>query len=128
MKLQYLKKNRLFELFEIYSARAEAVQSYTPAQPKTPPPPAPSPEKEKTEASSPVIHDVTDERSDPKTPSTKDSIALLGEQFKTGEILYANSCILAALIKVLESKDLLTANEASELMEYERLSTKGASE
>ncbi len=122
--LLYLKQNRVMELFQIFSTRAEALESYkksgTPElsgvkkneEIVTDPLPIPFPENPDISSTAPL----------PEKDSSMKS------RFETGEILYANSCMLATLIKLLESKGMLTSEEASELMDYERLSLKGVIE
>jgi anti-anti-sigma factor len=120
----YLKQNRVIELFKVYSTRAEAVDSF----------------KTKIENTSETTQNKSAQDSKPSntTDSAKsdlvsdDKSAAIGSsvksRFETGEILYANSCMLATLIKMLESQDVISSEEASELMNYESLSLKGVGE
>jgi len=114
---QYLKQNRMIELFEIHSSRAEAVRSFEESVPRNKSP----------ERSGSTAHPAQGGET-AMTPSLDTSEADIGSRFQTGEILYANSCMLATLIKRLEAKGMLTAEEAGELMDYERLSLKGVVE
>ena len=118
--VQYLKQNRLFEIFEIYSTRAEAIRSFHQDQPGAPPSQsqsaaepaqpvsdAPSPSKQDSqehENVTPVIREETDSQ--------------LGRQFETGEVLFVNSCMLATLIKMLESRGVLSKEEANDLLSH----------
>ncbi|MGI6457863.1 MAG: STAS domain-containing protein [bacterium] len=105
--LQYLKQNRMIQLFHFFTTRSEAIRDFESssfnAQPAN---------------SSPAefpYQPITD-----KPVSETLSRENIKSHFETGEILYANSCILAALIRRLQDKGVLTAEEASELLEYEK--------
>ena len=110
--LQYLKQQRIFEIFDTFSSRSEALRAF-------PPTPAPAPAADPNGAVPSFA-----QNSEAMNPF-KD---LASGQFQTGEVLYANSCILAALIKTLEEKGMLTSKEVRELTDYESLSLKGVIE
>lgn len=96
--LHYLKSNPMFELFEMYSSRTEAIASF----PAGPPP---------------VNVDSSATPSPPaKPPSPPENPEAIETRFATGEILYGNSCMLVTLIKSLEQKGILTSEEASSLI------------
>ena len=125
MLLSHLKKNRITELFKIFSTKAEAINSFTTDPPPAPSSPPPSTQSaaarsQENAAVSPVMSEPVQANADPNES--------IQSQFDSGAILFANSCMLAALIKVLEAKHLITTEEASDLMDYERLSLKGVSE
>lgn len=119
--MQYLKQNRVIELFQVYSTRAEAIDSFA----KTSHAAESSPVKE----ANALAGDISISKPMDATVSGAGEIApSLKSRFETGEILYANSCMLATLIKMLEIKGMLSPEEASDLMDYERLSLKGVDE
>ncbi|MBZ0256340.1 STAS domain-containing protein [bacterium] len=146
--IDYLKQNRIFEIFEIYSSRAEAVKSYAdvkttvpaaskPAQ-DAPPPEAPSapgqPAQERQSAAQRSSYIVNHSKKEtPKTPAETASAAAppkprsasevqdMKHRFETDEIIYANSCMLVTLIKVLESKGILETDEAAGLLDHDML-------
>jgi anti-anti-sigma factor len=111
--LQYLKSNRMFELFEIYASRTEAVNSFQETSParKNASPSTTSPEQTRPLEKSPA-------KSDDKEES-------LESRFATGEILYVNSCMLATLIKTLEQKGIISSEEALQLMNTDQTPLKG---
>ncbi len=119
--LQYLKSNRIIELFEFFVSRAEAINSYLKTERTS---------SESTSSRQPplnasnIVEKTASETITPTIQPSEDA----ANRFETGEILYANSCMLATLIKLLETKGVLTAAEASELMNYESLSLKGVAE
>ncbi len=113
--LQYMKQNRIVEIFDIYSSKSEAVQAFE-ASPNTNQPHSSAYSKNNQE-------NALDDQSTPEDISKR-----IKGRFETGEILYANSCMLATLIKLLETKGILSSEEAGELMDYERLSMKGVTE
>ncbi|HOJ61286.1 MAG TPA: STAS domain-containing protein [bacterium] len=115
--LQYLKQNRVIELFSIFSTRSEALAAFTAAPGSETP--APSAEERFAALGTSPAGLRTE------SPSAAALDKNLKSRFETGEILYANSCMLATLIKSLEAKGILTAEEASELLDYERLPLKG---
>ncbi|MEW6236300.1 MAG: STAS domain-containing protein [Candidatus Omnitrophota bacterium] len=117
--LQYLKQNRIVEIFDIYSSKAEAVQAFETGKSAAPAGAAANAESQSAAGDA-------SESEDSSTPLA--DINLLKARFETGEILYANSCMLATMIKILEKKGVLTSTEAGELMDYERLSMKGVKE
>lgn len=114
--LQYLKSNRMFELFQIFSSRTEAVSSFKEAVP---------PGKNTVEASVPLNPSGSQPVS---VSSTELSSGDLESRFATGEILYANSCMIATLIKTLEQKGVISSQEALELLNTEQLPLKGETE
>ncbi|MBN2326377.1 MAG: STAS domain-containing protein [Candidatus Omnitrophica bacterium] len=121
--LQYLKQNRVIELFQIFATRAEALDSYKSSgfsaiASKSPPSIRADAVAYSFASTPPSSHSKEKET----TESSRAS------HFETGEILYANSCMLATLIKMLENKGMLSSQEASDLMDYERLSLKGVDE
>lgn len=113
--MQYLKQSRVIELFQVFSTRSEAVDSF-----KTNNPTEQSPVKEPGVSAGDKLPEASTDSFD-IAPSVK-------SRFETGEILYANSCMLATLIKLLETKGMLSQEEAGDLMDYERLSLKGVDE
>lgn len=113
--LQYMKQNRIVEIFDIYSSKSEALQAFEA-----------SINKNQTDSSSPSQKRENDSLADQTNP--EDVSKRVKARFETGEILYANSCMLATLIKLLETKGILSSEEAGELMDYERLSMKGVTE
>lgn len=121
--MQYLKQNRVIELFQVFSTRAEALDSYKVNTSLTPPSSPKVASAESSSAPPPQSRSHTPAAID---PSEADSS--LKTRFETGEILYANSCMLATLIKMLEAKGMLSTEEAGDLMDYERLSLKGVDE
>ncbi len=124
--MQYLKQNRVIELFQVFSTRAEALDSY-----KVNPALSSSSSKAVAAESSPGQSSAPPSQNRSHAPSGADTIdtdSSLKTRFETGEILYANSCMLATLIKMLEAKGMLSTEEAGDLMDYERLSLKGVDE
>ncbi|RJP21616.1 MAG: anti-sigma factor antagonist [Candidatus Omnitrophota bacterium] len=117
--LQYLKTNRMIELFDFYVSRMEAVSSFQPA--------APAGKKSALPTMEPSGRDSCSSPTVPSESATTQS-GEVKSRFQTGEILYANSCMLATLIKLLETKGVLSVDEAGELMDYESLSLKGVAE
>lgn len=131
--MQYLKSNRIIELFECYSSKNEAVLSYgsgnkqdKPAAPQRgasaakPQPsahaapkhtqPAPKTRPEPQQAAPPPAVNPN---------SAISNVSELGENLQAGEVLYANSCILATIVKLLEKKGVLSAKEAEDLLSYD---------
>ena len=121
--MQYLKQNRVIELFQVFSTRAEALESYKNPTSVQPASPAGSSNANVSAPSS-----DSSKQSGADTKSSAEVDPTMKSRFETGEILYANSCMLATLIKMLESKGMLTSEEAGDLMDYERLSLKGVGE
>ncbi len=122
--MQYLKQNRVIELFKVYSTRAEAVDSFKiniEASPE-------SNQKNSAQDSRPVKDAFSAKNDLTSGNQTSDIGPSIKSRFETGEILYANSCMLATLIKILESQKVISSEEASELMNYESLSLKGVGE
>jgi len=119
--MQYLKQNRVIELFSIFSTRAEAVAAFALGAAAGPPLPTRDPAPLRL----PVLPGAS---AFPENRENAVSEPALKSRFETGEILYANSCMLATLIKSLEAKGILTAEEAGELLDYDRLSLKGVEE
>lgn len=127
--MQYLKNNRIIELFECYSSKNDAVLSYDsgakePLTSATPRPAQPS----KTQSASAVQKPSSSARPEPAAAapppvanptSAISNVSQLGENLQAGEVLYANSCILATIVKTLEKKGILTAKEAEDLLNYE---------
>ena len=121
--MQYLKQNRVVELFRVFSTRSEAVDSFKVNNPNDL-----LPVKESSDSMGGEIFIYKPAEPSPSpdvTPSIKSDIK---SRFETGEILYANSCMLATLIKMLEMKGMLSPDEAGDLMDYKRLSLKGVDE
>lgn len=109
MVQQQLKSNRLAEIFEIYSTRSEAIKSFEILAKRIP--------------TSSIAH--------PSAVSaipTANSDSDWKSRFETGEVLYANSCMLAALVKTLHAKGILTVEEVNELIEFDWIQTKGEPE
>lgn len=123
MLLQHLKKNRIAELFKIYSTQADAVKSFSKNATSEPAAASVSPDARPPERTSESLP-VESESVRTESSQTKSAQA----RFDSGAILFANSCMLAAVVKILESKKLITSEEASDLLDYERLSLKGVSE
>ncbi len=123
--LQYLKQNRIFEIFDIFASKAEAVHAFEKAAPKEIP-------EEKSLATNAEPTSIplspVKEKTDEKLESGAVTAEELKSKFETGEILYANSCMIATMIQMLESKGILSSEEARELMDAEKLSMKGAVE
>ncbi len=117
--LQYLKTNRIIELFEIFSSRADAIHSYQ--SPKYT-------SKNNSVSFTPTIQEQPTLSDSLPAKSAEPASTDVKSQFETGKILYANSCMLATLIKVLENKKIISTQEAKELMDYESLSIKGVTE
>ncbi|MDP8243585.1 MAG: STAS domain-containing protein [Candidatus Hinthialibacter antarcticus] len=154
MVIEYLKQNRIFEIFEIYSSRAEAVKSYADVVTQTPPKTAinsiDNPPNDKTEASStqsqqrqpaparssaadrsayivnnaktakPAAPEQPADSPKPK-PISAGEAQVIKNRFETDEIIYANSCMLVTLIKILETKGILNAEEAGGLLDHDML-------
>ncbi|MFB3786451.1 MAG: STAS domain-containing protein [bacterium] len=120
--LQYLKQNRVIELFTIFSTRSEALAAFVQGAAAEPSPPV----RDAAAPSRPGV--LSGELSFPDSREADAPDPALKSRFETGEILYANSCMLATLIKSLEAKGILTAEEAGELLDYDRLSLKGVEE
>ncbi len=114
--LQYLKQNRMIEFFDVYRTRWEAVASYTQKSSTS------SPNSKGSQPSSQPTDNLIPTISKTETGESIES------RFETGEVLYTNSCMLASLIKTLQSKGLLTSEEANELLSDARESLKGAAE
>lgn len=139
--MQYLKSNRIIELFECYSSKNEAVLSYDsggkqdgqaapprnapatrpqsnaktapkPAASTTAKPaqPAPKPRQDPPKAAPPPAINPN---------SAISNVSELGENLQAGEVLYANSCILATIVKLLEQKGVLSSKEAEDLLSYD---------
>jgi len=121
--LQYLKQNRIVEIFDIYSSKAEAVQAFEMGK-------SPASAGTTTNADNVSAADSASGNSESEEAGSAAlaDVSQLKSKFETGEILYANSCMLATMIKMLEKKGVLTSTEAGELMDYERLSMKGVKE
>ena len=155
MVVEYLKQNRIFEIFDIYSSRAEALKSYADVvilpQKKEPKPPENNnpADAAKTETAAPAAQDaclpgqpaparpsasersayiVTNKRpAEPEQPAAEakpkpkpisaGQAQAIKNRFETDEIIYANSCMLVTLIKILETKAILTAEEAAGLLQ-----------
>ncbi|MBI1388094.1 MAG: STAS domain-containing protein [bacterium] len=123
--IDYLKQNRIFEIFEIFPSRAEAVNSY-----KTGKGALSAEELDKTaparageapsfsEAPSPRPSAAARFASTGPQPPAQDATSARAK-FETDEVLYANSCMLTALVKLLEKKKVITAGEARELLQFE---------
>ncbi|MGC9329846.1 MAG: STAS domain-containing protein [Candidatus Hinthialibacter sp.] len=124
--LKYLKQNRVVELFQIFSTRAEALESYKSSGVSSFAPASTSSIHPDAGASSSGLAPDSCAQSPSEAKEAPPSSRL--SHFETGEILYANSCMLATLIKMLETKGMLSSKEASDLMDYERLSLKGVDE
>ena len=104
---QYLKSHPMYELFQIYSSKTEAVMSFAKDIP---------PGKVTVEIKSQTVD---------KEPAALPKEENLESKFATGEILFANSCMLATLIKTLEQKGILTSQEVFELLNPEQIPLKG---
>jgi len=117
--MQYLKQNRVIELFQVYSTRSEALDSFRSANPA-----------ESTAAKDSAVSggETAVKQTNDSTAGSFDISPSVKSRFETGEVLYANSCMLATLIKMLETKGMLSPEEAGDLMDYERLSLKGVDE
>lgn len=107
---QYLKQNRLFEIFDIFSSRIEAVRSFA------------SPEDADSKANAEPVIQSSDKTGSTVTAMPSATAQLNKNHFETGEVLYANSCMLATLIRMLESKNIISPEEANELIEFGALS------
>lgn len=126
--MQYLKNNRIIELFDCYSSKNEAVLSYDSGV-KEPQPAAPQrsaqPAKPQLASTPKPGSSVRPEPAAAAPPpainpnSAISNVSQLGENLQAGEVLYANSCILATIVKSLEKKGILTAKEAEDLLNYE---------
>lgn len=136
--IDYLKQNRIFEIFEIYSSRTEALKSYADVKTTTPaakPGPASSASQSAPAAERPSAADrsgyiVNNSKQaslekPAETPTPKPISASetqdIKHRFETDEIIYANSCMLVTLIKVLESKGILESDEAAGLLDHDML-------
>lgn len=145
--IDYLKQNRIFEIFEIYSSRAEAVKSYAdvktaapaaskPAQnapnaevPSTPGQPAQA-RQSAAQRSTYIVNNTKPTVEKPAEtaptatapkPISASEAQDIKHRFETDEIIYANSCMLVTLIKVLESKGILETDEAAGLLDHDML-------
>lgn len=142
--MQYLKSNRIIELFECYSSKNEAVLSYdsgTKQEEQAAPPrsaPATRPQSAAQTAPKPAAS-TTAKPAQPAQPAPKprqdppkaapppainpnsaiSNVSELGENLQAGEVLYANSCILATIVKLLEKKGVLSSKEAEDLLSYD---------
>lgn len=107
--IQYLKQNKITEIFDIYSNKGDAIQSYQTGTPFVAPGSKPgySPDSHAEEGAQPAVQH-------------------LSQHLHVNEILYANSCLLATLVKTLENKGLLSSQEAGELLSYETSPKKGS--
>jgi anti-anti-sigma factor len=114
MVLQHFKSNRIPEIIEIYSTRSEALKALGDTSGR--------------QETGSTIPDSPAKKPAALSEQSNEEITQLRSRFETGEFLYANSCMLATLIKTLETKGILTSEEARELMDYERLSVKGVAE
>ncbi len=153
--VEYLKQNRIFEIFEIFSSRAEAVKSYddvitkepdkkpdatasTQAQPDASQPSAAAPARpsatehaayivnnKKTEkpVAVPQSYEPAEEPSaaEKPRPISASEAREVKNRFETDEVIYANSCMLVTLIKILENKGVLEAEEAAGLLDHDLL-------
>jgi len=117
--MQYLKQNRVIELFQVYSTRSEAIDSFKSSIPA---------EQNTVKDPNISVGDTPIKQSGESFAGAFDISPSVKSRFETGEILYANSCMLATLIKMLETKGMLSPEEAGDLMDYERLSLKGVDE
>lgn len=125
--MQYLKQNRVIELFQVFSTRAEALDSYK-VNPAFSPSSSPKAGTAESFSPQPAASPSQNRSHAPGATDSIDTDSSLKTRFETGEILYANSCMLATLIKMLEAKGMLSSEEAGDLMDYERLSLKGVDE
>ncbi len=128
--MQYLKSNRIIELFQCYSTKNDAVLSYESSGGKQSVQPGPASSAKPAQRHSTASPAKTNPapRPEPKPappPPPKEGKSgisptlQLSENLQAGEILYANSCILASLVKSLEKKGILSSKEAADLLSYE---------
>lgn len=117
--IDYLKQNRLFEIFKIFTSRREAVDSFLtgdPSGPKAVPIVEPEPESPRKTLLN---------NSQPQAASDSKDHAAQQENhadFESGSMLFANSCMLASMIHLLQKKGVITEDEAETLLGYDSLS------
>lgn len=145
--VDYLKQNRIFEIFDIYSSRTEAVESFrkeSEARASSASAPNEDANADKNASASagsgssgaksvqiggsrPSAAERSKSASTApaKAPATEPSAlssAEIKQRIESDEVLYANNCMLVTLIRLLEKKGCIESDEAADLLNSEGFS------
>lgn len=114
--VDYLKQNRLFEIFQIFTTRREAVESFGPPEEKKS-----ARDRVQVDKDASVISDESSSASGSSSGAGAAASPESQVDFESGSVLFANSCMIASTIHLLKNKGVLTEEEADTLLGYDSL-------